>query len=186
VPTRTPSLVRAPDPRWAYAGLVDAHRRRPPAGIDEQGNVDVVGRRETLIDRQIREAIDDGRFDDLPFQGERIPLEDDSLAGEWALAFHMLKNANVAPPWIEADKDVRRLLERRESILARALDASPIARSRYRRDLEQCVVAINAAIARVNAEAPTDRQHRRPLRLADELARFDAVAGAPGTPPHGE
>ena len=33
---------------------------------------------------------------------------------------------------------------------------------------------INAAIARLNAEAPTDRQHRRPLRLAEELARFDA------------
>jgi DnaJ-like protein len=154
---------------------VDAERRRLPGGIDEQGKPDVLSRRETLIDRQIREAIEDGRFDDLPFRGERIPLEDDSLAGEWALAFHMLKNANVAPPWIEADKDVRALAERRESILRRAAGASPIARSRYRKDLEQVVVAINAAIARLNAEAPTDRQHRRPLRLADELAAFDAL-----------
>ncbi len=160
-------------------------QRRPPAGIDDQGNVDVVGRRETLIDRQIREAIEDGRFDDLPFQGERLPLEDDAFAGEWALAYHMLKNANVAPPWIEADKDVRVLLDRREAILARAAGATPMARSRYRRDLEQCVVAINAAIARVNAEAPTDRQHRRPLRLAEELARFDAAAGSPGSPSSG-
>lgn len=171
-----PDVGTASGSRWAYPWQVDAQRRRPPAGIDEQGNADVVGRLETLIDRQIREAIEDGRFDDLPFRGERIPLEDDTFAGEWALAFHMLRNANVAPPWIEADKDVRVLLDRRESILARAIDASPMARSRYRRDLEQCVVAINAAIARVNAEAPTDRQHRRPLRLADELAQFDAIA----------
>ena len=32
---------------------------------------------------------------------------------------------------------------------------------------------INAAIARVNAGAPTDRQQRRPLDLAAELAQYD-------------
>jgi hypothetical protein len=35
------------------------------------------------------------------------------------------------------------------------------------------VIQINAAIARLNAEAPTDRQHRRPLDIAAELARLD-------------
>jgi hypothetical protein len=150
-------------------------RPKPPSRIDEHGNRHVAPTWESLVDRQIREAMEDGRFDDLPFRGEPIPLEDDSLAGEWALAFHMLKNAGVAPPWIEADKDVRALLDRRDALLARAATASPLARSRYRKDLERLVVEINAAIARLNAEAPTDRQHRRPLRLADELARFDAV-----------
>jgi len=154
---------------------MDVQRPRHPGGIDGEGSGETIARRETLIDRQIREAMDDGRFDDLPFRGERIPMEDDAYAGEWALAFHMLKNANVAPPWIEAGKDVRTLADRREAILKRAAGASPIARSRYRKDLEQVVVAINAAIARLNAEAPTDRQHRRPLRLADELAAFDAL-----------
>ncbi len=156
---------------------MDAQRRRPPGGLDDKGNADLLGRRETLIDRQIREAMEDGRFDDLPFRGERIPFDDDRYAGDRAMAFHILRNAGVAPPWIEADKDVRALLDRRDTIHARAANASPIARSRYRRDLEQCVVEVNAAIARLNAEAPTDRQHRRPLRLAEELARFDAAAG---------
>ena len=151
-------------------------RRRIPNGIDEQGKRELAGPWETLIDRQIRAAMEDGRFDDLPFKGEPIPLEDDSLAGDWAMAFHILRNAGVAPPWIEADKEVRALLHRRDAILAGAETASPIARSRYRKDLERAVVEINAAIARLNAEAPTDRQHRRPLRLADELARFDATA----------
>jgi hypothetical protein len=150
-------------------------RPKPPSRIDEHGDRQVAPTWESLVDRQIREAMEDGRFDDLPFKGEPIPLEDDSLAGEWALAFHMLKNAGAAPPWIEADKDVRALLDRRDTILARAATASPLARSRYRKDLERVVVDINAAIARLNAEAPTDRQHRRPLRMADELARFDAV-----------
>ena len=154
---------------------MDTQRRKPPSRIDEDGHREVAPTWESLVDRQIREAMEDGQFDDLPFRGRPIPLEDDALAGEWAMAFHMLRNAGAAPPWIEADKDVRALLERRDRIFARAGAASPIARSRYRRDLEQLVVGINAAIARLNAEAPTDRQHRRPLRLDEELARFDAA-----------
>ncbi len=150
--------------------------RKPPNRIDEHGNRHVAPTWESLVDRQIREAMEEGRFDDLPFQGQPIPVEDDSRAGEWAMAFRVLKNAGVAPPWIEADKEVRALLDRRDAVLARAAGASSIARSRYRRDLERLVVDVNAAVARLNAEAPTDRQHRRPLRLEDELARFDAAA----------
>lgn len=156
---------------------MDPNRRRLPSGIDEQGNVDYLGPWETLIERQIREAMEDGRFDDLPHQGEPLPREDDALAGEWALAYHVLRNAGAAPPWVEANKQVHALLERRAGILARATGASAMARSRARRELEAVVVELNAAIARLNAEAPTDRQHRRPLALADELAAFDTLPG---------
>ncbi len=120
--------------------------------------------------------MEEGKFDSLPFQGEPLPKEDDAYAGEWALAHHVLKNAGMAPPWIEADKDVRALLGRRDAILARASSGVPPAPSARRRDtaaLEGLVVAVNAAIARLNAEAPTDRQHRRPLVLVDELGRYD-------------
>ena len=154
---------------------MDTHGRRPPNRIDEDGKRQVAPTWESLVDRQIREAMEDGRFDDLPHQGERLPLVDDSLAGEWAMAYRMLKNAGVAPAWIEADKDVRAILGRRDAILRRATTASSLGRAQLRRDLERVVVELNAAIARLNAEAPTDRQHRRPLVLADELARFDAT-----------
>ncbi len=133
---------------------------------------------ETLIDRQIREAIAAGEFENLPFQGEALPNDGNPLAGDRELAFHLLKNAGVAPPWIEDDKEVRRLLEQREAIFTRATaDPGPsaFARKRDRAALEELVIRINAAIARVNAEAPTDRQHRRPLVSADELARYDAA-----------
>ena len=131
---------------------------------------------ETLIDRQIREAAQEGQFDNLPHQGERLPIEENPYAAEWGLAFHVLKNAGFAPPWIEADKEVRGLLERRDVILARATGGSAPSESGRRRDraaLETLVGQINALIARLNAEAPTTRQHRRPLLLADELARYD-------------
>ncbi|HEX2755940.1 MAG TPA: DUF1992 domain-containing protein [Candidatus Limnocylindrales bacterium] len=54
--------------------------------------------RKALIDQRIREAQEAGAFDDLPFRGDRIPLADDSAAGAWALAHHILKNANMVPP----------------------------------------------------------------------------------------
>ena len=85
---------------------------------------------ETLIDRQIREAMEDGQFDNLPHQGEPLPNDDNPYAGELGLAFHVLLNAGVAPPWIEADKEVRELLGRRDAILARAATGTRTVRPR--------------------------------------------------------
>ena len=82
-------------------------QRRPASRLDAEGRRQVAPTWESLVERQLREAMDEGKFDDLPFRGERIPFDDDAAAGDWALAFHMLRNAGVAPPWIEADKDVR-------------------------------------------------------------------------------
>jgi hypothetical protein len=147
--------------------------RKPASRRDAEGRRQVAPTWESLVDRQIREAMEDGRFDDLPFQGQRLPIEDDSLAGDWAMAYRMLRTAGAAPPWIEADKEVRALLERRDALLARAAGASAYGHARDHEALGRLVAEVNAAIARLNAEAPTDRQHRRPLVLADELARLD-------------
>lgn len=131
---------------------------------------------ESLIERQIRQAAQEGAFNDLPYQGQALPNDENPHATDWGLAFHLLKNAGFAPPWIEADKAVRALLERRDVLLARAAGGSPpseVARRRDRTALEHLIAEANAAITRVNAEAPSARQHRRPLVLADELDRYD-------------
>jgi hypothetical protein len=146
------------------------HRR------DADGRMQVGPDWETLVERQIRAAVDEGKFDDLPYQGEPLPNDENPYAGEWGLAFHVLKNAGVAPPWIEADKEVRELLGRRDAILARAAEGpspSIFARRRDLAALDELVARINAAIARVDAVAPTDRQRRRSLLVADEIARYD-------------
>jgi hypothetical protein len=149
--------------------------KRPPNRIDEHGNRQVAPTWESLVDRHIREAMEAGTFDDLPHRGERLPIEDESAAGEWAMAFRILRNAGAAPPWIEADKAARAVLARRDAILARAPGATATRFERLRRELEDAVVEANAAIARLNAEAPTSRQHRVPLDLAAELARLEAA-----------
>ena len=129
-----------------------------------------------MVERQIREAMDDGRFDGLPHQGERLPLIDDSLSGDRAMAHRLLKSAGVAPAWIEADKQARVLLEERDRLMARARRLTPYARTRARDELRLVVEAANRAILRVNIEAPTDRQQRHLLDAEVELARFDRAA----------
>jgi hypothetical protein len=50
-----------------------------------------------------------------------------------------------------------------------------LARARLRREFEGIVGAANRAIERLNAEAPTERQHRRLLDLGEELGRLEAA-----------
>ncbi len=130
---------------------------------------------ESLVERQIREAMEEGAFRELPHQGAPLPLEDDTAAGDWAMAHRMLRDAGVAPPWIEADKEARARLAELDALLARARAAGtdPDTRSRLRRDATRLVGTANQAIERLNAEAPTDRQHRRLLDLDEVLRRID-------------
>lgn len=149
-----------------------------PQRRDAEGRWQTAHSWESLVERQIREAMDGSAFEDLPYQGERLPLEDDSAAGEWAMAHRMLRNAGAAPPWIESDKEARKQLAALKALIERAPRMSPLAHGRARVELRRIVGAANRAIERVNAEAPTVRQHRRPLDVETELARLEAEFGA--------
>src|SRR3954470_979569 len=151
--------------------MTEERERSAQAGPRE---ADPMRRWESLVERQIREALDDGRFEDLPHQGSPLPRIDDAAAGEWALAYRMLKDAGAAPPWIEADKAVRLLLERRERALSEADRTSALSWAKARTRYGDLITELDAAITRLNAEAPTDRQQRRPVDVAAELAAFDA------------
>ena len=87
--------------------------KKPIRYRDPMGNLRIAPDWESVIERQIREAMEAGQFDDLPYQGEPLPNDENPYAGEMALAWHVLKNAGVAPPWVEAAKEVAKLLERR-------------------------------------------------------------------------
>jgi hypothetical protein len=89
------------------------------------------------------------------------------------MAHHLMRNAGVAPEWIEADREVRRLLAERDRLRDAARRAGPIARRTLARRLGEVVAAHNRAVLVLNARAPTDRQHRRPLALDEELRTID-------------
>src|SRR6187401_1143376 len=126
-----------------------------PQRRDAEGRLQSAKTWESLVERQIREAMDAGAFEDLPFQGERLPIEDDSAAGEWAMAYRMLRSAGAAPPWIESDKEARKQLAALEALIERAPRIWPASHGKARKDLAHIVSAANRAIARVNSEAPT-------------------------------
>ena len=149
---------------------------------DAEGRRQVGPTWESLVERQIREAMEEGAFERLPYAGERIPLEDDSAAGEWALAHRILRNAGAAPPWIEADKEARRLLAEIEAVIEGAPRSSLVARAQLRRRLGSLVRDANLAIERLNAEAPTERQHRRLLDHDLEVERLERAFGTLGPP----
>jgi hypothetical protein len=146
-----------------------------PQRRDGEGRREIAPNWESLIERQIREATERGAFDELPHQGKPLPLVDDSAAGEWAMAHRILKNAGVAPTWIESDKAVRALLDQIDRLMIRAPRSTEISRPRARAELARLVTETNRAIMRLNCEAPTDRQHRRPLVYETELARLEAA-----------
>ncbi len=139
----------------------------------------MAGTWESLTERLIREAQERGDFDDLPGHGRPLHLDDDPREGEMGIAYHLLRNANVAPPWIEADKDVRTALAQRDRMLAQTQAGAGRAvvgdngRQRLHRQLDQLIDSHAAAVARLNASAPSLSVHRRPLDRAAEHARLD-------------
>lgn len=127
---------------------------------------------ESLVERQIREAMEAGAFDHLPHQGVPLPVDDLTLAGEWGLAYKMLRDAGAAPPWVEADKEARARSAAIEAFIEAAHKVPSTRRARLEVELASLVTEANAAIARVNDLAPTDRQHRRLLDPGDIRQRL--------------
>ena len=60
-----------------------------------------------IAEKKIREAMDNGEFDNLPGQGKPLQLEDDRhLPQDIRLAHKILKNADCLPPELELRKEI--------------------------------------------------------------------------------
>ena len=60
-----------------------------------------------IAEKKIREAMDNGEFDDLPGKGKPLQLEDDRhLPQDIRLAHKILKNADCLPPELEIRKEI--------------------------------------------------------------------------------
>ncbi len=162
--------------------------QRPLFRRDADGGARTAPSWETLTERLIREAQEEGRFADLPGHGQPLDLTDDSLAGDKALAHHLLRNAGVAPPWIETDKDARAALVAIDGLLARAARSGPFAAGRLRDELEALADRHDDAARRLESLAPSPRQHRPPLdrvrlrRRLEEALDHGGVAVAQNRP----
>lgn len=112
----------------------------------------------SLVERKIQEAMQAGEFDSLPGEGRKLEWDDDSLVDRsWLVAFKLLKNAGLAPEWIEAAKGIRGEIEvARRRLDAARRDDSAEGRS-WMLELEQFqdrMGEINRKIDRLNLKVP--------------------------------
>jgi hypothetical protein len=62
---------------------------------------------ESWVEKAISEAQERGEFDNLPGQGQRLIIEENREAGDWEMGYHLLKNAEMSPPWMELNREVQ-------------------------------------------------------------------------------
>lgn len=135
---------------------------------------------EGAIDKQIREAIERGDFDNLKGHGKPLNLQrDPGVPEEWELAYNMLKNAGFAPDWIEARQEVNATLEKLLAPLQR-FRANPPPNESERDDqkaklsekFRQGATELNKLIDTYNLKAPNVSVHMRRIRINDELEKY--------------
>ena len=152
--------------------------RKPAIRRDADGATSIDRSWASLTERLIVEAQERGDFDDLPGHGRPLVLDSDPREGDMGLAFHILRNARLAPPWIEADKLVRRCIDDMDQLVAQAGAAAHrdaigrMSRHRLQRQLEGLMDTHDAAVASLNAMAPSVALHRRPLDRAGQRLRL--------------
>jgi hypothetical protein len=97
-----------------------ANEQRNDEGHQEAQRRVARGRRvwRDLVEEILGEARENGDFDNLPGKGKPLRLQDDVYSGDKALAYHLLKNNDMAPPEIERGKQIDAEIARADEILA--------------------------------------------------------------------
>ena len=129
---------------------------------------------ESSVERQIREAQERGDFDRLPGLGQ--PLPEEPWEGEWALAFHVLRQAGETLPWITLGREI----EERQARLKRFLEEAKAVRgsaerSRTRERYLRDAAELDKLLEEFNFLVPTRSldKGRLPRHVAEH--QFDAV-----------
>jgi DnaJ family protein C protein 28 len=142
---------------------------------------------ESLIDQRIRQAMEQGDFDDLPGKGKPVdtsenPFEDPELR----LAHRILRNAGFAPSWIEERKDIeaefeiaRNQLSKAWMILKKAqgTENETGAGARWEKAIKsfsQQVAELNGRIILWNLKVPASGFQRTLIDAEQEIGRIRA------------
>src|SRR5690242_12779720 len=79
---------------------------------------------ESWVDHLIVNAQEQGAFDNLSSHGKPLKLEDAPFGGGREVGFGLMKNAGVAPFWIEFEKEMRAASEAMAQLLDRAVETA--------------------------------------------------------------
>jgi hypothetical protein len=122
-------------------------------------------------ERKIKEAMDEGAFDDNPLKGQPLNYDEDAgLPPEQRVVKKILKNAGALPQWMQLEIDIRReqeaIIKQKERAL-KLLDKAPLesrerVKVRLRAELKESMSAINTMVLQYNMICPSG--YARPFR----------------------
>lgn len=136
------------------------------------------------IEDQIRKAIEEGKFNNLPGKGKPLRLDDDPhIDPDWRLAHHLLKGSGYTLPWIESRQEILSGIEAarddfhyawlwRERSLADGLPGAAV-EAEWQRTLtafSDRIRTLNKKILSFNLEAPSAQFQLNPLNIEHEIA----------------
>ncbi|MGB3703378.1 MAG: DnaJ family domain-containing protein [Anaerolineales bacterium] len=138
------------------------------------------------IEEIIRQAVQEGVFDDLPGKGKPLKIDHNPFQDpDWRVAHHLLKSSGFSLPWIELFGEIHANLQQARENIERAWAWQQSEQDRNSTDktaqvawkssvnlFEHQVQAVNDQIRTYNLNVP-NHQFQIPLVEADqELARL--------------
>jgi DnaJ family protein C protein 28 len=134
-------------------------------------------------EEQIRRAIEEGKFDNLPGKGKPLHLEQNPFEDpEWRLANHVLKSSGFTLPWIEKRGEIEALIENARRTLKRSDEwrrqalsegkPEPFVSAEWNKAVEKLreqAAEINRLILSYNLEAPSSQLQMPQLSIEREL-----------------
>lgn len=142
---------------------------------------------ESLIDRKIREAMEEGEFDDLSGKGAPVDLTENPFEDpDWRTAHRMLRNAGFAPAWIEERKDIEAEIQAARITLARVwsvwqnaqhtehFNSAEIRWRKALEDFKEKSAELNRRIQTWNLKTPAIGFHRNVIDVDREIDRISS------------
>jgi DnaJ family protein C protein 28 len=120
---------------------------------------------------QIRKAMEEGKFDNLPGKGKPLPLDENPYENPaWQMAHHILKTGGFTLPWMETRREIEEELAAARAALGRAYTWRQAALAEQRSysmvetewkravdDFRQKIAALNKRIFSYNLEVPSEQ-----------------------------
>jgi hypothetical protein len=129
---------------------------------------------DVIIDKLIRQAMVEGKFENLRGHGQPLKLDGDENDPEWAVS-RLLKNNDARPPWLDEQVDIRTTLEKERQNLRRTwayVQAHPGALgqwARAERRFRKTADDLNRRIRDFNLRAPAERLQLTRIDVETEL-----------------
>lgn len=147
-----------------------------------------------IVEKILREAQANGKFDNLPGSGRPLKLDDANENSEDWAANHLLQNQNLRPAWLEEDLAIQAELEQARKKLRRthgwyqteraqlqnatsetAIRQREWAEAEWRRaqtEFRESLAQLNLRQRNLNLKVPLERFQRRLLDVEAELAQI--------------